>query len=145
MDQIREHLERLVREGFLTQQQKEVIPVGRIAAFYQSPLGRAVSGAEEAHSEFKFSLLRPAERYYAGAEGEQVMVQGVIDLWFRDEHGITLVDFKSDKLLPGEEAARSEAYRPQLEAYRDALSSMLGCPVDRVMVWFFATNTAVRM
>ena len=56
-----------------------------------------------------------------------------------------MVDFKSDRVSPGEECMRGEGYRPQLEAYARALSAMLGKPVHRKVLWFFATDTAVEL
>ena len=95
--------------------------------------------------EFKFSVLVPAESYRPGTEGEQVLLQGVIDCWFQDEQGITVLDFKSDHLSPGQEKSRGEEYRPQLEAYARALSAILDRPVSRKVLWFFATDTAVEL
>ena len=75
-------------------------------------------------------------------EGEEVLLQGVIDAWFEGEVGLTVVDFKSDRVRPGGEGERAEEYRPQLEAYSRALSAILGRPVRRKVLWFFATDRA---
>lgn len=56
-----------------------------------------------------------------------------------------MVDFKSDRIRPGGERERAEEYRPQLEAYSLALSAILGRPVNRQVLWFFATDTAVEL
>ena len=56
-----------------------------------------------------------------------------------------MVDFKSDRVSPGGERARAEEYRPQLAAYCQALSAILGQPVNRQVLWFFATDTAVEL
>ena len=42
-----------------------------------------------------------------------------------EERGVTVVDFKSDRIRPGDEKIRAEEYRPQLEAYGRALSAIL--------------------
>ena len=140
---LREELARLVAQGFLTVQQGEAVQPEKLAAFYRSPLGRAVEKAPVYRQEFKFSVLVPAERYGDGLEGEQVLLQGVIDCWFEDEDGVTVLDFKSDRLHPGEETRRAEEYRPQLESYAQALEAMLGKAVKRKVLWFFDTDTAV--
>ena len=72
-----------------------------------------------------------------------MLLQGVIDCWFEDEDGVTVLDFKSDRLHPGEETRRAEEYRPQLESYAQALEAMLGKAVKRKVLWFFDTDTAV--
>jgi len=136
-------LERLVSEGFLTPAQGSAVEPERLAAFFASPLGREMAEAKECRREFKFSLLVPARDYYPEAEeGEEVLLQGVIDAWFEGEVGLTVVDFKSDRVRPGGEGERAEEYRPQLEAYSRALSAILGRPVRRKVLWFFATDRA---
>ena len=138
-------LDRLLAEGFLTSLQREAIDAGKLAAFWQSELGRAMCRARECRREFKFSLLVPAQDYYPGLEGEEILLQGVIDAWFVGEDGLTVLDFKTDQVRPGEERARAEEYRPQLEAYGKALSRILGREVRRMVLWFFATDTAVEV
>ena len=46
-----------------------------------------------------------------------------------------VIDFKTDMLLPGDElslAARTAHYRPQLDAYRRAISAMCGLPAESI-------------
>ena len=139
---IRKELERLVEEGFLTRLQGEAVSPEQIAAFFQSGLGRAMAAAPVCRREFKFSLLVPARDYFPrGEEGEEILLQGVVDAWFDSGEGITVVDFKSDRIYPGGERERGEEYRPQMEAYSRALAAILGRPVRRKVLWFFATGT----
>ena len=64
------------------------------------------------HREFKFSILMPAADYGPGLEGEEVLLQGVVDCWFDGLEGITVLDFKSDRIRPGGEAARGRSTAP---------------------------------
>ena len=140
-------LDRLTQAGFLTRLQREAVEPERLSAFLQSPLGRAMAGAgERCRREFKFSVLDSALNYFPEGRGEEVLLQGVIDAWFEGEDGsIVVVDFKSDQVRPGGEPARAREYRPQLNAYSQALSAILGKPVNRQVLWFFATDTAVEL
>jgi len=138
-------LDRLGEEGFLTPLQRKAVSAEHILAFLNSPLGQQAARADRCRREFKFSLLVPAEDYFPDGGGEQLLLQGVIDLWFEDGDGITVVDFKSDRVSPGGEQARAEEHRPQLEAYSRALSAILRRPVERRVLWFFATDTAVEL
>ena len=143
---IRQELERLVDQGYLTKAQGDAVEPERLAAFFASPLGKEMMEARECRREFKFSLLVPARDYYPEAEeGEEVLLQGVVDAWFDNGDGVTVVDFKSDRIAPGGEKARAEEYRPQLEAYSRALSAILDRPVRRKVLWFFATGTAADL
>ena len=138
-------LDRLAREGFLTPLQRQAVDAGRLAAFRDSPLGRAMAASPRCEREFKFSLLVPASDYFPDGEGEEILLQGVIDAWFEEGDTVTVLDFKSDRVSPGGERARAEEYRTQLEAYSRALSAILGRPVGRRVLWFFATDTAVEL
>lgn len=142
---IREELRRLTAEGFLTGQQGEAVPPEVPAAFFASELGRQLLAAREVHREFKFSILTPAAGYGHGLEGEEVLLQGVVDCWFDGPEGITVLDFKSDRVRPGGEAARGEEYRPQLEAYSRALERITGRRVAHRILWFFATGTGLEL
>ena len=142
---VERELDRLLREGFLTEHQREAVPAAPLIAFLSSSLGRTMATSPCCRREFKFSLLVPAQEYFPGGEGEEILLQGVIDAWFEEGDSVTVVDFKSDRVSPGGEEARAEEYRAQLEAYSRALSAILGRPVGRRVLWFFATNTPVEL
>ncbi len=140
-------LDRLQTQGFLTPQQRRAVDPEVFLTFFRSPLGREVLGAGEGlRREFKFSLLAPAERYWPQlAPGETVLLQGVVDCFFDTPQGLVVVDFKSDRVTEATVAARSEEYRPQLETYAEALSTLLERPVARRVLWFFSLGRAVEL
>ena len=139
-------IHRLVEQAFLTPQQGEAVNPERIAAFFSSDLGRELMASTSLRREFKFSILVPAADYYQEAEeGEQVLLQGVVDCYFETLEGITVVDFKTDRVTRRTVAERAEEYRPQLTAYRRALEEITGRPVARRCLWFFAIDQAVEV
>jgi len=142
---ISRELDRLLEADILTPAQHACIPVEQLARFYASDLGREVRTAPLCRREFKFSMLVPAREYFPDGGEEELLLQGVVDLWFRDERGITVVDFKSDRVAPGGETAKAEEYRPQLTAYAKALRAILGEERLRTVLWFFRTGTAVEL
>ncbi len=146
VEQVRREIARLVEGEYLTPQQGEAVRPEKIAAFFASPLGREVTASPTLQREFKFSLLAAAWDYYpeAGA-GEQVLLQGVVDCCFETLEGITVVDFKTDRVTETTVAERARAYRPQLEAYSRALAELTGRPVVRRVLWFFALDRAVEV
>ena len=142
---IRAQMEQMREADLLTDAQRDCIPVNQIAQFFASAVGERLTRAKACHREFKFSLLVDAVDYFPDAVGEEVLLQGVVDLWFEDENGITVVDFKSDHIQPGEETQRAEYYRPQLEAYSKALQTILGADKIKTVLWFFKTATAAEL
>ena len=133
----------LRRRRLLTDQQAEAVDCGKLAAFLASPLMEEIRRSENVLREYRFALLVPASIYDADmTEGEEMLLQGVVDCCFETEDGLVVVDFKTDRIRPGEERQRAEVYRPQLEAYARALEQVLEQKVCRKELWFFATNTA---
>ena len=60
-----------------------------------------------------------------------------------EDDGLTILDFKSDRVAPGQERTRGEYYRGQLDAYSLALARIFELPVKERILWFFSTDTAV--
>ncbi len=146
VDGVAEEIGRLVERQIISPQQGEAAAPEKIAAFFQSNLGRAMKASGTLQREFKFSILAPAEDYYreAGA-GEEVLLQGVVDCWFETAEGITVVDFKTDRVTEQSVQRRAEEYRPQLTAYSRALEAVTGKRVARRVLWFFALDRAVEL
>ncbi|WP_302496011.1 helicase-exonuclease AddAB subunit AddA [uncultured Flavonifractor sp.] len=143
---VQAEIARLVEEQYITPQQGEAVDPAPIAAFFRSDLGQELLSSVSLRREFKFSILEPASRYYPQAgEGEQVLLQGVVDCWFETLEGITVVDFKTDRVTKRTVAERAEHYRPQLEAYSRALAEITGKQVIRRVLWFFALNQSVDL
>ena len=144
--QVAREIRRLVREEFLTPEQGDAVEPERIAAFFASPLGREVRAARGLRREFKFSLLVPARDYWPEAgEEERVLLQGVVDCCFEMSEGITVVDFKTDRVRGEALRRRAEGYRSQLETYSRALEEIMDRPVVRRVLWFFSEDRAVEL
>ena len=146
-EEVRGELRRLEEGKFLTPAQAGAVEPGPILALFASPLGREMAASPHLEREFKFSLLVPAGDYFPQAEeGEEVLLQGVVDCWFENPDGtITVVDYKSDRVGKDSAAARARDYAPQLTAYSRALSRILGRRVTRRVLWFFALNQGVEI
>ena len=84
-------------------------------------------------------------------EGEKLLVQGVIDLFFTDENGkLVLCDYKTDYLTPEEIADPSlartkltERHRTQLSYYAAALERICGKRPDKVVIYSLPLGQAL--
>ncbi|RMH12028.1 MAG: hypothetical protein D6701_14110 [Gemmatimonadetes bacterium] len=71
-----------------------------------------------------------------GESGVRTLVEGAIDLVFREEEGWVVVDYKTDVGTDPAFPARREAYRRQVDLYAAAWSRLTGEPVvERVLVY----------
>ena len=72
------------------------------------------------------------------------MLQGVVDCFVLEDDGITILDFKTDR-VGADCSQRAEYYRPQLEAYGEALSRIYGQPIKQKVLYFFDADFAVKI
>jgi len=140
---VAKELDRLVEEEFLTKAQRDAVKPEKILRFFRSELGQRVLKAEQVRREFKFSVLMDAGEMNPAAAGEQILLQGVTDCCLIEADGITVIDFKTDRVLPGREQEKAEYYRGQLDGYAAALTRILEKPVTKKYLYFFETDTAV--
>ena len=144
-DSVRREMERLHREGFLSEEQVQMVDCQRIAAFFALDIGKKLSSGVNCLREFKFSILDDAGRYTPGLKDEKVLLQGVVDCAILEENGITILDFKSDRVTPGTVQNRAGQYRPQVEAYAESLSKIFEMPVKASCLYFFRIDTLWKL
>jgi ATP-dependent helicase/nuclease subunit A len=145
IDEIRAEIIRLVEHAFLSPEQGESVDPAVLAAFFASPLGLCLKHAANLTREFKFSVLLPAQLFYPGGGDDPVLLQGVVDCFWEEDGSLAVLDFKSDRVSPGGEAARAAEYKGQLDAYSRALTEITNLPVKRRILYFFATGCALEV
>ena len=69
------------------------------------------------------------------------LLQGVVDCFFIDAGGITIVDYKTDRVPAAQVPARAESYRAQMLAYAGALRRIFDLPVRKCVLWFLHSGT----
>jgi len=143
-DGVAEEVRRLAERGALTPQEAAAVPESQMAAFISSTLGRRVLAAQQLWREYQFgTLLTQKELCGAGSSEEQILLNGAVDLLLQEEGGLVIVDFKSDRIRPGEEAARGAQYALQLRLYALAVEKVFCLPVRQRIIYFLETgNTA---
>ncbi len=147
-EEIAGEIERLAACRFLTAEQAAAVDVGQIARLFATPLGQALRAAppDKLWREYRFSVLEKASRYLPQVNSEdEVLLQGAVDCFFETGEGLTVVDFKTDRIRPEQTAERAEEYRPQLAAYSDVLARIFDRPVLRQVLYFFATGETVAL
>ena len=139
-------LEELRRKELLTEEQAAAIDRAKILAFFQSGIGKRVLNADEVHREVPFSMAVPVNEIDPSAAGdsETVLVQGIIDVLFKDESGLVLLDYKTDSIQErykgGFEEARPvllDRYQIQIGLYTKAVERIWKEKVDEKYLYFF--------
>lgn len=95
--------------------------------------------------EFKFSILDDASLYGDSVDGEQVLLQGVVDCALIEPDGITIIDFKSDHVTDETLAVIAEKYSSQVQTYGRAISRIFELPVKNKYLYFFRLGQFVSI
>ena len=143
--ELEEEIRRLVRDRFLSQVQADAVDRSRILKLFSGELGKRIASAEHLHREFKFSLLTEAKDLLPVRTSDRVLFQGVVDCWLEEPDGITVIDFKTDRVDDAGLDAKVRQYERQVTLYADALNRMTGKPVREAYLYFFALDRAVSV
>jgi ATP-dependent helicase/nuclease subunit A len=142
-DAVRQAVSELVLKGFLTAEEEALVDCGKLAAFFATDLGRRLRAGGNVLREFKFSILDDGEKFDPALRGEKILLQGVVDCALVEEDGITVVDFKTDRVTEETLPERVRQYRPQVLAYAGALERIYGKPVKEAVLYFFQMGEIV--
>ncbi len=136
----------LAEKGFLSAEERAMVWSQPIVAFAASHLGKRVQKASRVLREYEFSvLLDAAELLENGPAGEEILLNGAIDLLLFEEAGLTIIDFKTDRVAPGGEGEQAKEHALQLRLYARAAREIFGLPVKETWVWFLRNGTGIRL
>ena len=135
---IEERIDFLKNNGALTLREADSINIDNILGFFDSNIGIRAAKAQNIEKEREFILLKEVE-------GKETIVQGIIDCYFEDEEGLTLIDYKNiyvGKDVPEESII--EKYQNQLDFYKEAIFSSLGKKVDEAYIYLFNLKKFIK-
>ena len=145
VSEIETELIRLVEKRFISQRQADAVDPKRIIRFFESPLGKRLSGSDKIEREFKFSILISANEILETKSTDEILLQGVLDCYFEENNEITIIDFKTDRITDDNFSAKTESYSSQIRTYATALSRITGKTVKNAYLYFFDTEKAVEI
>lgn len=144
--ELSEFLAELEAKEILSEEQRASITYSEIQSFFRTKLGKYVSLNLNAVSrEIPFSYHLPAQLIYPDMKTqESVLIQGVIDCMVEEEAGITLIDYKTDRITNRFENGWIEAepilkkrYEIQMKLYQKAVEGIMNKPVTNIYLYFF--------
>ncbi|SFT38697.1 DNA helicase/exodeoxyribonuclease V, subunit A [Lachnospiraceae bacterium XBD2001] len=143
-----EQLEEMIAAGKVTKEQEALLRDRQLRTFLHSDVaGRMMTAATQGnlYKERAFVMGDTPEHFLDGAEssdsGEMILVQGIIDVFFKEEDGIVLLDYKTDRVDSAEELVLR--YRRQMELYGDAIWRTQGMPVKEMYLYSFALGETI--
>lgn len=132
----------LAEEGLPAEALEEL--VGLAVRAWESPLGLRIRQALEVHTEVPFGMAASRAELGLGDDGpETVLLEGAMDLVFREADGWVIVDYKTDMGALGNAAEVVETYAPQIRMYGRFWRERMGETVKEMVVWLMRTMEAV--
>ena len=131
--------------GRLTEEMAACIRSRDILGFLTCRSGRRMSAAARAgrlYREQPFVMAVDAcEIYPEDRSGGKILVQGIIDVYFEEADGLTVLDYKTDRVKTADEL--KEKYYAQLDYYAEALEKLTGKPVKEKIIYSFTLGEEI--
>jgi len=143
---IEELLEKLEQKEIILCVHKESIDKQKILNFTNSKLFKEIKNAKCVFKEEPFYINIEADKIYQNGVKDNILVQGIIDLYFINEKDeIILVDYKTDYVPSNDENYLKEKYSKQLELYKMALEQALKKEVSKVYIYSTYLNKEIEI
>ena len=147
LEKITELIEELKDKEIITEIEVQNIDKEKLLEYTNSQLWTELKQAKEIHKEHPFYINIKASRIYNQInkeDDEDILVQGVIDLFFIDKDDkLILVDYKTDYVQNENELV--EEYKGQLDLYKEALEQSLDKKVDRMCIYSVYLNKLIEI
>lgn len=146
LDYVKKSVKTMVERKQLTEEEAEVVETEKILAYYTSPLGRRMIQAKVVYREQPFILKKRLSDIVDSVEKDrEILVQGVIDCYFKEGEELVLVDYKTDRVYNGNMDSLIEHYSPQIATYREALEKLMGLKVKESYLYLLNSSRAIKV
>ncbi len=133
-EDIEKLIQNLQNKKIITKKEAEAININQILQYTKSNLFKELKCAKEVHKEEPFYINIKAKEIYEQEIEENILVQGIIDLYYIDKEGkLNLVDYKTDYVQNENELILK--YKEQLDLYKRALEEALKIKVSKVAIY----------
>ncbi len=131
--------------GKLSEEMSDCICIEDILNYLESPVGKRIKKCalkNKVKKEQPFVIGVDARQVYPQEkEGERLLVQGIIDVYFEEPDGLVVLDYKTDKIYKEEKLI--EKYHAQLDYYAQALEQMTHRRVKEKLIYSFALGKEI--
>ena len=139
-DAIEHTIDDLISRNILPADAKPEIDTRAIKNFLASDICKRILSSPDVRRETPFVLKLAARDVYCDVDSDKKMlVQGIIDLCFKENGYWVLVDYKTN-IINDMRTAQSwlTHYSAQIETYKKALESLTGIPVREAGIYFLS-------
>ena len=103
-----------------------------------------MKNAKEIYKEKPFYITIPAKEIYDEDVPENILIQGIIDLYYVRNNGqVVLVDYKTDFVEQEDELIKK--YKTQLDLYKKALEKSINKKVDEMIIYSLYLQKEIKI
>ncbi len=133
-DKVKDLLLELEKKNVISEKEANAIDVNKVIEFTENIIWQECREAKEVQKERAFYINIPAKEIYGENIEEDILVQGIIDLYYiTKDNKLVLVDYKTDKVK--EKTELIDKYQVQLDIYKRALEKSLNRKVDKAYIY----------
>ena len=126
----------LEAKKIITSKEKEAINPIKILQFTKTNIWKELKSAKKVEKEKPFYINIKAKDIYEEKTDENILVQGIIDLYYINKDGdLNLVDYKTDYVEKGKENELINKYKNQLKLYKKALEDVYKKEIKNVYIY----------
>ena len=147
--QVEAQLLELQKKKQISEEEISLLNIPAIVHFFRTDIGKRAADAArrgQLYREKQFVIGVPASDIRPQWDKEEmVLVQGIIDAWFYEGDQIVLLDYKTDRVLKGQEQKLKERYQAQLDYYAKALKQTTGHEVKEKIIYAFSLQEGIAL
>ncbi len=135
---IQQQLNDFVKSGIMERNSLDILDAVKLSKFFESHLGKRLIHSKKVYREVPFLFKN---KYKSG----NILIQGVIDCYFEEDHNIILIDYKTDKNVSGKEFSHAKKYHKQIALYKEAIENLIKKPVTESYIYFIDSAVSVKI
>ena len=150
VNEIKEQINRFIKDGIITEKQSTVINPYKINAFFKSNIGKRMLNADFLKREQAIYTQIKMKDVYIYEEvlknnntvydNETLMLRGIVDAYFEENEEIVLLDYKTDFVNNENKEIVINRYKKQLDLYSEALEKLTGKKVKEKCIYLFGID-----
>ncbi len=146
-EDLRVELNRLVSKNKLNEEDIRKLNQEYIYDFTASRVAERMRSAQKAgvlYKEQQFVMGMNASEVLSETDSDElILIQGIIDVYFEEEDGLVLLDYKSDIVSDEEQLIRR--YQVQLNYYKRALEQMINRRVKEMIIYSLPLSKEITL
>jgi len=145
---LKAELDGLEESGLLSHEYRQVLWADKVITCLDSNLAKRMANASKKNLLWKeqpfvygISADRLSKEGKIFPAEETVLIQGIVDVFFEEEDGLVVADYKTDVIGAPQELV--DRYRVQLEYYQEALEHLTGKKVKEKVLYSFCLGCEI--